>query len=307
MKKQAIKQKNYNNTGQARPAQAGQRGVALAIVVWFIAGMSLLVAGIVSSARVDTKMTQLHIARAKSVAAGDGAIQLMLADHLLREAPAAGASGLNAGEYWLGNVKVVVMLYPSAGLIDLNAASQKLLAALFFTIAQVPEGNANVLADNVVKWRSGLAGVDEPRKTGNRFRSIEDLLRVEGISRTLFDAVQDFIVASDSPGAATNWALAPEVLLQVLEKSKPEDLAGVKRRREQLANAQADRKAGAEVQPKPRSLSGTYRIDALVRYGDQTWLRRRWVAVGATRGSLLPWQVLRTEPARVYEYAIGNR
>ncbi|MDG1945932.1 MAG: type II secretion system protein GspK [Halioglobus sp.] len=307
MKKQAIKQKNYNNTGQARPAQAGQRGVALAIVVWFIAGMSLLVAGIVSSARVDTKMTQLHIARAKSVAAGDGAIQLMLADHLLREAPAAGASGLNTGEYWLGNVKVVVMLYPSAGLIDLNAASQKLLAALFFTIAQVPEGNANVLADNVVKWRSGVAGVDEPRKTGNRFRSIEDLLRVEGISRTLFDAVKDFIVASDSPGAATNWALAPEVLLQVLEKSKPEDLAGVKRRREQLANAQADRKAGAEVQPKPRSLSGTYRIDALVRYGDQTWLRRRWVAVGATRGSLLPWQVLRTEPARVYEYAIGNR
>jgi type II secretory pathway component PulK len=307
MKKHAIKQKSYNNTGHARSAQVGQRGVALAIVVWFIAGMSLLVAGIVSSARVDTKMTQLHIARAKSVAAGDGAIQLMLADHLLREAPAAGASGPNVGEYWLGNVKVVVMLYPSAGLIDLNATSQKVLAALFFIIAQVPEGNANVLADDVVKWRSGSADLDKPGKTGKRFRSIEDLLRVEGMSRTLFDAVKDFIVASDSPGAATNWALAPEVLLQVLEKSKPEELAAVKRRREQLASAQVDRKTGAEVQPKVRSLSGTYRIDALVRYGDQTWLRRRWVSVGAIRGSLLPWQVLRAEPARVYEQSIGNR
>ena len=306
MKKHAIKQKSYNNTGHARSAQVGQRGVALAIVVWFIAGMSLLVAGIVSSARVDTKMTQLHIARAKSVAAGDGAIQLMLADHLLREAPAAGASGPNVGEYWLGNVKVVVMLYPSAGLIDLNATSQKVLAALFFIIAQVPEGNANVLADNVVKWRSGSADVDKPRKTGKRFRSIEDLLRVEGMSRTLFDAVKDFIVASHSRGAATNWALAPEALLQVLEKSKPEELAAVKRRREQLANAQADREAGAEVRSQVRSLAGTYRIDALVRYGDQTWLRRRWVAMGAARGSLLPWQALRTEPARVYEQAIGN-
>ena len=43
---------------------AGQKGVALAIVVWFIAGMSLLVAGIVSHARVDTQMAQLHIAKA---------------------------------------------------------------------------------------------------------------------------------------------------------------------------------------------------------------------------------------------------
>ena len=57
-----------------------ERGVALAIVVWFIAGMSLLVAGIVSHARVDTQMAQLHVARAKAAAAGDGAIQLMMAD-----------------------------------------------------------------------------------------------------------------------------------------------------------------------------------------------------------------------------------
>ena len=302
MIRHAIKQKRFHNSGQARPAHVGQRGVALAIVVWFIAGMSLLVAGIVSSARVDTKMTQLHIARAKSVAAGDGAIQLMLADHLLREAPA-----FNVAEYWLGNVQVTVMLYPAAGLIDLNATPQKVLAALFFIIGRVPEGDANVLADNVVKWRSGSVGTSKPRKTGKRFRSIEDLLRVEGMSRTLFDAVKDFIVASHSGGAATNWALAPEVLLQVLEKSKPEELAAVKRRREQLASAQVDRKTGAEVQPKVRSLSGTYRIDALVRYGDQTWLRRRWVSVGAVRESLLPWQVLRTEPARAYEQSSGNR
>ena len=54
-------------------------GVALAIVVWFIAGMSLLVAGIISHVRVDTRMTQLHVARAHAASAGDGAIQLMLA------------------------------------------------------------------------------------------------------------------------------------------------------------------------------------------------------------------------------------
>ena len=51
-----------------------QRGVALGIVVWFIAGMALLVSGIVSEARVDTRMAQLHYFRAQAAAAADGAI-----------------------------------------------------------------------------------------------------------------------------------------------------------------------------------------------------------------------------------------
>ena len=36
--------------------QHRQSGVALAIVVWFIAGMTLLVSGIVSEAKIDTRM-----------------------------------------------------------------------------------------------------------------------------------------------------------------------------------------------------------------------------------------------------------
>ena len=43
-----------------------QSGVALAIVVWFLAAMSLLVSGIVFQAKVDTRMAQLHVARAKA-------------------------------------------------------------------------------------------------------------------------------------------------------------------------------------------------------------------------------------------------
>ena len=39
-----------------RVPKCKQEGVALALVVWFIAGMSLLVAGIVSHARVDSRM-----------------------------------------------------------------------------------------------------------------------------------------------------------------------------------------------------------------------------------------------------------
>ena len=74
----------------ALQSQHRQRGIALAIVVWFIAGMSILVAGIVAQASVDTRMAQVHVARAKTAAAGDGAIMLMMSERqgAERDAPA---------------------------------------------------------------------------------------------------------------------------------------------------------------------------------------------------------------------------
>ncbi len=60
----------------------GESGVALGIVVWFIAGMALLVSGIVSEARIDTRLAQLHYFKAQAAAAGDGAINLALAEQI---------------------------------------------------------------------------------------------------------------------------------------------------------------------------------------------------------------------------------
>ncbi|HEY6130907.1 MAG TPA: hypothetical protein VIV27_02760 [Halioglobus sp.] len=268
-----------------------QRGVALAIVVWFIAGMSLLVAGIVSHARVDTRMTQLHVAKAQAVAAGDGAIQLMLAERLLRVEPAPAGDATLAGHYQLGRSRVSVTLYPAAGLVNLNTAPQQVLAALFLVVGRLPEDKANMLADNVVRWRAGFRGPDIAAAHG--FQAIEDLLRVEGMSRTLLDGIRDFIVAGTPGGTGTDWVLAPATLLQVLEKANPGALDDVNSRRQQAAGS---------VDRASRSMSGMYRADALVNYGEQTWLRRRWVSVGSTpAGSGLPWRTVRTEPPRVYK------
>jgi len=272
-------------------SMGSQKGVALAIVVWFIAGMSLLVAGIVSHARVDTQMAQLHVARAKAVAAGDGAIQLMLAERLLKQGAAADEQSLLSGVYELGSAEVSVMLFPVAGLVNINRAPQTVLAALFLILAQVPEGEANFLAGNVVKWRG----------KNNKFREIEDLLRVSGMSRTIFEAVRSFVVAADTGGAVTDWEASPAELLQLAEEINPGELNGLARRREMLVDSNAGGQRGGRGQGNALSLLGAYRADALVTYGDQTWLRRRWVSVGTAAGSALPWQILRTEPPRVYE------
>ena len=227
-------------------SSARQQGVALAIVVWFVAAMSLLVVGIVSHARVDTRMAQLHVARAKAAAAGDGAIQLMLAERLLTESSAIAGPGLLQGNYQLGVSGVSVTLYPAAGFINLKVAPQKVLVALFQTVGQVSEGEANFLADNVVKWRAGLPNTDNKLSRVKNFQSIEDLLRIEGMSRSLFDAMRDYIAVGNWSGTGTDWAVAPEVLLQVLEETNPGEVDAVLRRRDKLSASQVPRKQMGE-------------------------------------------------------------
>ncbi|MEK9543989.1 MAG: hypothetical protein VW016_10945, partial [Luminiphilus sp.] len=83
--------------------------MALGIVVWFIAGMALLVSGIVSEARVDTRMAQLHYFRAQAAAAADGAINLALAEQEgLRTSGQRGADRLQ--NYQVGPQEVEIRM-----------------------------------------------------------------------------------------------------------------------------------------------------------------------------------------------------
>jgi general secretion pathway protein K len=284
------------SSGGQTSARGRERGVALAIVVWFIAGMSLLVAGMVSQARLDTRMAQLHVARAKAVAAGDGAIALMLAERLLVPRPGLAPANLMQDDYQIGDVSVSVTLSPEAAFVNMNSAPHKTLSVLFESLAGLPSGQANLLADNVIKWRSGSHRANNRKRIARDFKSAEDLLRVDGVNRTVFDAIRDYIVVGNNSGSVTDWTQAPEALLTVLEQVQPGEMQRILQQRETRPEANGDSPANTK-----RALSSAFRADALVHYGDQYWLRRRWVSLGgAATGSQLPWRFKRTEPPRVY-------
>lgn len=276
-----------------------QRGVALAIVVWFVAGMSLLVSGIVGHARMDAKMAQAHVARAKAVAAGDGAIRLVLAEQragLLT--PSVGAGAYEAS-YRLGDSIVRVVLYPSRGLLDLNTASVEELSALFGVAAGLDTAAADALAGSVIQWREPGTGGDNQNNTRNRFTAIEDLLRVDGMGRTQLDAIRDYIVAGVAAPGRIDWALAPPALLPVLERLDSRRAANVMERRAALAQEGAGGLGAAGA-------TGAWRADALVSYGGRQWLRRRWIEQGEDTVTGLPWRVVRTEPPRVVAAAASG-
>ncbi len=273
-----------------------QQGVALAIVVWFIAAMSLLVAGIVSYSRTDVKMAQIHIARATAVAAGDGAINVALAKVFASKADSSDVMGLAISKYMLGNTPVKVRLIPSAGLIDLNGASQPILAVLFEIGGGLTKSEAVHLARAVVKWREKSVKV-QGRSVVNQFNAIEDLLRVEGVTRTVLDRVRNYIVAGSWAQGSTDGAMAPELMMKALGAVSPGKAAGVQEPGELLASSPGEL---GELAKKAASLSGVVRADALLSYGGATWLRRRWVLMSSfTSRNGLPWRVVRTEPPRI--------
>jgi type II secretory pathway component PulK len=263
-------------------AYRAQRGVALAVVLWFVAGMSLLVAAVVSAARTDLRLAQVHLHRAQVAAAADGAARLFLADLVdSRLAGAADAVQLS-GRYDVGSYRVAINAVPASWLVDPDAAPAELLTMALDLSADLDRAEARALAAAVVQWR------DSPSvRRGSRFTAIEDLLNVPGMNRSTLDSVRDYLA---EPGTRGLSGLGPrtEERLQLVAALAP----GHSARPGESSPRQTDEPAIDEA------VQGVLRVDAVVELGERRWLRRSWIRSG-TAGAALPWSSLRTEPVRV--------
>lgn len=299
-------------------------GVALAILVWFLAAMSLLVAGIVMQARLDIKLTQIHAARAQVEAAADGAIQLALADFMLHEQEDnLTPTVMHGGEYTLGRHTVMVNFTPLAGLIDINQAPEGLLLLLFSGAEYLEEDAARDLAFNVVEWRSGGtpdgAGMEQSVASGAtgeggvgfsdefnangvrqaRFESIEDLLLVPGIDRRVYETVRDSVYVSQAGLAGVDWASAPVEVLRALGGMDEAAARELVDSRNSEAGDWVSAPEQVDLSYQEEGELSAYRVDALVEYGEFVYSRRRWVDRANPGADGLPWSFIRTEAVRV--------
>ncbi|CAN0594209.1 unnamed protein product [Ectocarpus sp. 12 AP-2014] len=271
-----------------------QGGVALAVVVWFIAGMSLLVAGVVMTARTDVRLAQIHLARAEVTAAGDGAINLLMADLLDQEsAQSAPRDGVFDGRFRLGEDFVRVVAVSEDLMVNVNTASAADIGSAIIASGQVDPEAARVLARSVVNFRDGRSRDGRTRRQGS-FKALEDLLSVPGFNRAVLDAARDYLVVYRSAGAAVSGAGATSMSAARGQQQKLRGLAPETRAEHpELAPSYAGGRGSESA-----ALAGLLRIDAMVRRGSDVWLRRRWARLGTGQGSL-PWQFTRTEPVRM--------
>mgnify|MGYP001818584013 FL=1 len=247
----------------------------MAVVLWFLAAMSLLVSGIVYEARADVKLAQLHSARAKAEAAGDGAI------HVAMAALTSGNETLEGdyiprGRFIVGGQAVEVSILPIAGLIDLNYASLEMLQALFQFGVGMDALDAQAMASSLVLARRV------------RLVSPEDFLAIEGANRAMYDAIKDSVRVTATQTGKLDLRSSPDSVLEIVAAQDPERLAAAEQR--SLSGMSKNNKSNAK---------GDFRVDALVTVGDKVWLRRRWVTTDGAGAGSLPWKISRSEATRV--------
>ncbi|MBU2887577.1 general secretion pathway protein GspK [Gilvimarinus agarilyticus] len=262
---------------QIRVVSGRQRGMALALLLWFLAALTLMVGGLMLLARTDITYANLHRHSAQAAALGDGAALSLL----------AGVNAQHVGhlsyQVSMPGHSVALQAVPAVGLVNIYQADEVLLTRLFSDLGGIPSAQAIELANSVVKWRDLRAEeIKRSTRDAKQANSIEDLLSVRGVTREVFERIKPWIHAESTSGRVNmEWAPAQVMALLDAEQESPpiDEYTGDESVSDTLYN-------------------GTLRISAKVSF-DGRKIFKRTVWVRRSSRTLLGWAILRREPVTV--------
>lgn len=279
-----------------RGGLAAWRGFALVAVMWMLAALALLVAGLMGAARTEIRSLQGAQEVARAAALGDAAIQVVLQS---LQTSGDRPTRMARHEVVFDGVAIAVRILPAEGFVDLNVAEEGLLAQLFTFAGGVDPGLAETLAQAVGEWRTHGPAAEPAGMAGGRgrtgFDSIEDLLQVPGFDFMLFDRIRDLVTIVSGATGVDPLAASPEVLF-VLASGNRDAAASISARRD-TGDPVIDMTSLTHAQPN--SAGGTlYRLDALTPSSEKVrHVRSAWVSLaGEAEG--MPWQILEVMPVR---------
>ena len=182
--------------------RSSQQGFAIALVLWTIAGMSLLVAAVIHFARDDIGMAEHRILEAKAAAMTRGAALLMMrargapeSDQLEGEEDLGAQKEMKAMKMresilplagYLGDeeLKMTARIYPLQGYVSLVSASKAELARLFELVGGADAGLADRYAEIVLAARQEVPLVHPSQ-----------LLSMPGFSKQIYDRIKTYVHA----------------------------------------------------------------------------------------------------------------
>lgn len=211
-----------------------QHGIALVIVLWVVALLTVIVSSFVLSARTQVLIGGNQVALAKARAYADAGVHRAI--HEMSRPVADGERWRADGRthsFTLDDARVRVTTVDESAFIDLNNAQAPLLVGLFRS-AGVEEGDAIALVDAIQDWRdnddlarpSG-AERDDYRAAGLKhvpananFRTIDELKSVLGMTPEIYAGVAGALTVH-SGSAGFNPALAPRQVLMAIPDVDP--------------------------------------------------------------------------------------
>ena len=219
-------------------------GHAIALLLWMIAGMSLMVTAVIHLARDDISMAELRLNEAKTraaakalafLAARDSALQEFSpvpADSVIQEATNEGSvsdedqdvqSGVFTKQYNVEGVAGTVTLLPASAYVSLNSSSEQEMFPLLVGLGGADSTEAYEIVQGVLAYRNqgGAAGPSGSDFSGFRFR--EELMAVPAMTRDIYDRVKDYVHTHMTSGL--NTSQAPDSLASLFSSESDEGSA----------------------------------------------------------------------------------
>jgi len=277
-------------------------GMALVVVMWIVAALSVLVTGFVATTRADLRGAQNIRTFAEHASVGDAAITLAAASMLTTPDMRPGVF-----EYHIEGLTVNVQVLPAAAFVDLNKASVELLRDTLLYGAGLAEGDAEALAERLVDWRDSdedalPKGAENPayeaagspfRTRGGPFESVDDLMQVLGVNFELHDRLRS-LLTTHGASAGVDPRYAPAAVLTVLAAGNAGAVDRVLSARS--VNDPLTDMTGLTQQHLAQASGRLYRFDAWRQDGNLRLSRVRWLDLSRPGPAGVPWSELGAEP-----------
>jgi general secretion pathway protein K len=203
-----------------------QRGVALVLVIWVLALLATMAAGLVATQRTDSAMAQNLLEVREGRALAEAGIQLAIANLLDAAARDEWPADGRYRNWRFDGQRVDIAIEDEGSRIDLNAADPELIGGLLEAVGLQP-ADRDALLDAILDWRDEdsqrrLNGAEAPHyraedrdygPRNGRFESVDELRLVLGMDSAIFDALSPALTVytgknSVNPAFATPLVLA---------------------------------------------------------------------------------------------------
>ena len=209
----------------ARPPRR-QSGIALTVVLWVIALLSVVAANFAYSMRTETNVTRNNMAHTQARHLAEAGVRAAVWAMSHPDPEARWRSDGSSRRLAIGDGAVQVSVRREAGLIDLNKAPRAVLAGLL-AVFEVEPGRRDQIVDAIEDWRdkddlrrvSGAedreyvaAGRNQGAKDGP-FDAVSELQTVLGMTPQLYRRLEPFLTVHAGATGIDTGAAPLEVLL----------------------------------------------------------------------------------------------
>lgn len=225
---------SYIGANRRAVAFRGDQGIALVIVLWMLALLTVIANSMVFSLRSEVQAAANLVATARAEAAADAGVNIAMME--LARPPTDlqrwQGNGMTHSLH-IGDIALRIMIVDEAAKIDINSAPETLLAGLGQSIG-MDEVTAVAFADAVVDWRDAdelrrLHGAEKDEysaaekdygpRNGN-FESIYELRLVFGVNEELFERLAPLVTVNSGLQGIDTTMASQEVLMALPSATK---------------------------------------------------------------------------------------